>query len=84
MLLPCPPVHASPMSGRKYVFGASRERITLEKQWHTGELAYPLQTVVADIYVHDSAGNQYKTTEASYSYPSLNNKVCRLSSEVNF
>ena len=72
------------MSGRKYVFGASRERITLEKQWHTGELAYPLQTVVADIDVHDSAGNQYKTIEASYSYPSMNNKVCRLSSEVNF
>jgi hypothetical protein len=51
------------MSGRKYFFGAHRQRITLEKQWHTAEQVYPLQTVVADIDVHDSAGKQYRTIE---------------------
>jgi len=51
------------MSGRKYVFGGNRARITLEKQWHSAEIKFPLQTVVADIDVHDSAGRQYSTVE---------------------
>jgi hypothetical protein len=51
------------MAGRKYVFSGNRTRITLEKQWHSIELKYPLQTVVADIDVHDAAGKQYSTIE---------------------
>ena len=54
------------MSGRKYVFGSNRARISLEKQWHTTEQLYPLQTVVADIDVHDSAGKQYSTIEVQF------------------
>jgi hypothetical protein len=53
------------MSGRKYVFGSNRERITLEKQWHSAELLFPLQTVVADIEVHDAAAKQYRTIEVT-------------------
>jgi hypothetical protein len=51
------------MAGRKYVFSGNRTRITLEKQWHSIELKYPLQTVVADIDVHDAAGKKYSTIE---------------------
>ena len=58
------------MSGRKYVFGSNRARISLEKQWHTAEQLYPLQTVVADIDVHDSAGKQYSTIEVG-TYPAI-------------
>jgi hypothetical protein len=64
-------VHACPMAGRKYVFSGNRTRITLEKQWHSIELKYPLQTVVADIDVHDAAGKQYSTIEVRGPSPSL-------------
>ena len=71
-ILPCCcAVHACPMAGRKYVFSGNRTRITLEKQWHSIELKYPLQTVVADIDVHDAAGKQYSTIEVRDPSPSF-------------
>ena len=33
-------VHALPMSSRKYVMGAGKGRITLEKQWHNNSQPY--------------------------------------------
>ena len=59
-------VHACPMSGRKYEVGGGRgggARITLEKQWHKTEQLYPLQSVVADIPVHDASFKQNCTVD---------------------
>ncbi len=46
-------VHALPMSGRKYVMGAGKGRITLEKQWHNISQPFALQAIVKDILVED-------------------------------
>ena len=46
-------VHALPMSGRKFVMGADKSRITLEKQWHNISKPYALQAIVKDILVED-------------------------------
>ena len=56
-------VHACPMSGRRYEMGAVKGRITLEKQWHKNQQFHPLQTVVADIQVHDPSDRAYCTVE---------------------
>ncbi|KAJ9598748.1 hypothetical protein L9F63_026718, partial [Diploptera punctata] len=53
-------VHATPLTGRKYVFGAMG-RITLEKQWLDTPVAYALQTTVRDIAVNDKSFQQFKT-----------------------
>ena len=42
------------MSGRRYeMAGGNRGRITLEKQWRKDPQPFALQTVVADIPVHN-------------------------------
>jgi len=56
-------IHACPMSGRRYEMASTGGRITLEKQWHKTSQFYPLQTVVADIPVHDASLKQYCTVE---------------------
>merc|ERR1719419_2072676 len=56
-------VHALPMSGRKYVMGASKGRITLEKQWHGVSQPYALQAIVKDILVEDPGLKTYCTVE---------------------
>merc|ERR1719410_347709 len=56
-------VHALPMSGRKYVMGASKGRITLEKQWHNLSQPYALQAIVKDILVEDAGLKAYSTVE---------------------
>ena len=56
-------VHAQPMSGRKYVMGASKGRITLEKQWHNLSQPYALQAIVKDILVEDAGLKAYSSVE---------------------
>ena len=56
-------VHALPMSGRKYVMGAGKGRITLEKQWHGISQPYALQAIVKDILVEDPGLKTYCTVQ---------------------
>ena len=56
-------VHALPMSGRKFVMGADKSRITLEKQWHNISQPYALQAIVKDILVEDKQFKMYSTVE---------------------
>ena len=56
-------VHALPMSGRKYVMGAGKGRITLEKQWHNISQPFALQAIVKDILVEDPGLKTYCTVE---------------------
>jgi len=56
-------VHALPMSGRKFVMGADKSRITLEKQWHNISQPYALQAIVKDILVEDKQFRMYTTVE---------------------
>eukprot|EP00092_Neocalanus_flemingeri_P006262 GFUD01006736.1.p1 GENE.GFUD01006736.1~~GFUD01006736.1.p1 ORF type:complete len:1636 (+),score=540.21 GFUD01006736.1:158-5065(+) len=56
-------VHALPMSGRKFVVGADKGRITLEKQWHNIHQPYALQAIVKDIMVEDKQYKMYSTVE---------------------
>ena len=51
------------MSGRKYVMGATKGRITLEKQWHNISQPYALQAIVKDILVEDPGLKTYCTVE---------------------
>jgi len=56
-------VHALPMSGRKFVMGSDKSRITLEKQWHNISQPYALQAIVKDILVEDKQFRMYSTVE---------------------
>ncbi|XP_063901508.1 5'-3' exoribonuclease 1 isoform X2 [Zophobas morio] len=51
-------VHVQLMTGRKYVFTSGR-RVTLEKQFSKITSAYPLQSTVVDIKVHDEYQSAY-------------------------
>merc|ERR1719483_1683451 len=59
-------VHALPMSGRKFVMGADKARITLEKQWHNISQPYALQAIVKDIQVEDKQLKMYCTVEEMF------------------
>jgi len=59
-------VHALPMSGRKYVMGADKKRITLEKQWTNISEPYALQAIVKDIMVEDKQHKTYSTVEEMF------------------
>merc|ERR1719410_530731 len=59
-------VHALPMSGRKYVMGADKKRITLEKQWSNISEPYALQAIVKDIMVEDKQHKTYSTVEEMF------------------
>ena len=56
-------VHALPMSGWKYVMGAGKGRVTLEKQWHNISQPFALQAIVKDILVEDPGLKTYCTVE---------------------
>jgi len=57
-------VYACSMSGRRYeMAGGNRGRITLEKQWRKDPQPFALQTVVADIPVHNPMFKAYYTVE---------------------
>uniref|UniRef100_A0A1L8DX97 5'-3' exoribonuclease 1 n=2 Tax=Nyssomyia neivai TaxID=330878 RepID=A0A1L8DX97_9DIPT len=55
-------IHVLPIESREYIFG-NRGMMTLNKIWSKIEQAYPLQTIVKDLTVHNSDFMQFTTVE---------------------
>ncbi|XP_055678053.1 5'-3' exoribonuclease 1 isoform X2 [Lutzomyia longipalpis] len=55
-------VHVQTIESREYIFG-NKGVMTLSKNWTKIEQAYPLQTIVKDLTVHNPDFMQFKTVE---------------------
>lgn len=55
-------IHVKILIGRKYAF-TKQGRVTLEKQWAQIGTAYPYQSIVRDISVHDEHYTTFRDIE---------------------